>query len=178
MNTHLRRTRDGTGFILRTKEQVAFDFWKKVSKPSPVSCWKWTGAKVDGYGSLAVNGKHTRAHRFAYQQYHGPIPKGILCCHHCDNRACVNPIHLFLGNPTDNSRDMVNKGRSLFGERQPRSKLSEHQVTLIRQCFIPYNSAFGVTALARRFKVSQSTVRSALKGRSWKYLNIEKGTGK
>lgn len=179
MNAHtLRRTPDGTKFLLRTKEQIQSDFWSRIRKNSPVSCWIWTGATLDGYGSLGINGKHIKAHRFAYEQYYGPIPKGMLCCHRCDNRACVNPVHLFLGHPKDNSRDMVNKGRSLRGERQPRAKLTEQEVTFVKAHFIPYNSAFGVTALATKFQVSQSTIRSALKGRSWKHVGGEKGPAK
>jgi hypothetical protein len=56
----------------------------------------------------------TTAHRIAYREWVGPIPKGNLVLHRCDNRVCVNPAHLFLGTQRDNIRDMVKKGRDKF----------------------------------------------------------------
>ncbi len=78
----------------------------KIEKTS--YCWLWTGHKdKDGYGK----DKGRFAHRSVYLEFIGPIPSGLLLCHHCDNPPCVNPSHLFLGSYQDNMNDMIKKNR-------------------------------------------------------------------
>lgn len=84
-------------------------FWKKVKKSE--GCWEWQGCLSGGYGSVTVNKQCLRAHRFVWTFTFGAIPDGLFVCHHCDNRRCVRPDHLFLGTTDDNMRDMVIKGR-------------------------------------------------------------------
>lgn len=90
-------------------------FWSKVQKTD--SCWIWTASKRHkGYGAFVWAteiGKviQGRAHRFSYELHKGAIPEGMFCLHHCDNPACVNPDHLWLGTAADNNHDMVQKGR-------------------------------------------------------------------
>lgn len=102
-------------------------FWAKVDKSG--ECWLWTASKNSrGYGKLSVNGGLVQAHRLS-AVLHGLITEAtsLLVCHRCDVPACVNPSHLFLGTPKENSDDMVSKGRL-----RRTLKLSEDDVIAIR----------------------------------------------
>ena len=59
-------------------------------------CWIWRhGKSAQGHGRLNVGkGRSEYAHRFAYEQRHGPIPPGAAIIHLCGNYSCVNPEHL------------------------------------------------------------------------------------
>lgn len=82
--------------------------------PEPMSgCFLWIGSTSNwGYGNLSRNGKLEAAHRIAWEMARGPIPPGRKVLHGCDNRACVNVLHLHLGDDFDNMREMVMRGRS------------------------------------------------------------------
>lgn len=92
---------------------AAVRFMAHVSPEPNSGCWLWTAAiSTNGYGLLSTTrSRQVRAHRFAYESMHGPIPDGLYICHRCDTPSCVNPDHLFLGTPRDNLNDAKSKGR-------------------------------------------------------------------
>lgn len=100
--------------ITLTKHAKSYAQYRLLSNASIVDgCWVWSGAtNNDGYGVVSLNGKMWMTHRLAYVAWRRPIKDGLLVCHSCDNPACINPEHLWTGTHSDNSLDMVAKGRS------------------------------------------------------------------
>ena len=65
-----------------------------------VGCWLWMFTlKTHGYGQFRMRGIKMSAHRAAWLLYCGSIPDGAHELHRCDVSCCVNPAHLFLGEP-------------------------------------------------------------------------------
>ena len=86
-------------------------------------CWNWTGwTSSAGYGMIGNNYKDRGAHRYSWELSNGPISKGLCVLHKCDNPACINPDHLFLGTKGDNNRDRVKKGRDANSNKTHCSK--------------------------------------------------------
>jgi HNH endonuclease len=171
-------------------------FWAHVEKTE--TCWLWTGARhTNGYGAFAMQTgklvhKNMVAHRMAYELTYGAILPGLFCCHHCDNRPCVRPDHLFLGTATDNMQDMVRKRRhgSMVhpervprgalhpsktrpelrprGEGHPRARLTEVQVREIRRLYAEEQAT--QWGLARTFGVSRSVIQRVLARTSWAHV--------
>ncbi len=90
---------------------LAQRLWYYVSPNDESGCWEWTGAQNStGYGRMSLYGKTRLAHRIAYETCRGDIGDAFIL-HICDNRLCVNPWHMRLGDAKANSDDMLAKGR-------------------------------------------------------------------
>lgn len=144
---------------LRTRKDPV-RFWKKVNRTNDIeNCWLWTAGKNEkGYGSIGWGEGIKAAHRVSWEINCGEIPKGMHVLHKCDNPSCVNPHHLFLGTNADNVADKVRKGRTCdnHGERNPNLKLTDRQVSEIRQRYA--NGETNQSALGREYGISQTHI--------------------
>lgn len=156
-----------------TPKQI-YRFWSKVAlTANPDKCWEWRGSlHHSGYGKIMLSRKLKTASRVAWEITHGEIPEGIFVCHHCDNRGCVNPNHLFLGTHQDNMRDMVNKRRHLRASRRSpkylaRFKLSREDVDFIIEIY-KSKQYLTMQELGDLFGVSKQQISNIINGKCWK----------
>lgn len=140
---------------------------ERLSRPDG-DCIIYTGhLNEHGYGQITISGKTLSAHRLSYEVHKGKIGAGLVIRHTCDNPPCINPKHLVLGTPADNSRDAVERRRNAFGERNAGHKLKEEQVLEIYELV---QRGMTHTSLAERFSVGSSTIGRIARKESWKHL--------
>ena len=148
--------------------------------PEPNSgCWLWLGSVWgNGYGRIKINGECKKASRASWEIHNGAIPTGMYVCHRCDNPACVNPDHLFLGTPKDNIADCIKKGRlpnnsgnKVFrenmgrpGEKNRFAKLTESQVISIRKDGRRY------VEISKDYGITPECVSQIVNRKTWKHL--------
>lgn len=110
--------KDGASGSIPLGGTIPERFWSKVSKHGFRRCWPWKASRDrHGYGQFKPGSYQNpkRAHRVAWELSFGPIPAGLAVCHHCDNPACCNPNHLFVGTHRGNMLDKARKGRIVRG---------------------------------------------------------------
>ena len=170
------------------RQSIEQRFWLKVEK-NLNSCWEWNGRTTpSGYGAFDCHlyeKRETRAHRISWiLTNEKSIPEGLVVCHSCDNRICVNPSHLFLGTPLENNIDMVKKGRNSFGDnhysrRNPEklargsghgnSNLTEERVVEILKL---HKLGRSCKDIAIEFNVSTHIIYAIIKRKTWKHVYI------
>lgn len=163
-------------------------FWSKVNKDGPIpvhrpelgKCWVWTACLgTSGYGRFGIGGRAggtVYAHHAAWDFSFGKRDKSLWVLHRCDNPACVNPRHLFLGTHDQNMADMMNKGRSsrgkprayARGESNKHSRLTEENVREIRARFASGDATR--RTLASEFGVSYVTIDAIVHGKTWRHV--------
>jgi hypothetical protein len=122
-------------------------------------CLLWCGLKDHaGYGRFKFGGRSLRAHRVAWSVDNGSIPDGLCVLHKCDNPACVNVDHLFLGTDKDNAADRAAKGRNAI----PRNKLPIAQVTEI------FLDSRPLAEVGKTHGISRRAVSQIKNGHTWK----------
>jgi len=152
-------------------DALAARFLSYVDRSS--DCWLWLGCRnAAGYGRISIGRKATgrKAHRVAWELFRGEIPEGAYVLHSCDNPACVNPKHLFLGTQNDNLKDMRDKGRG----SAPPVHLGEahHNVKFSKEVALGIIKSSGsLRELANQYGVSTKTIWRLKNGKTWKELS-------
>lgn len=143
-------------------------------------CWEWQGdLHPNGYAYTTYyeTNRREHVHRVSYRIFKGDVPEGLYVCHHCDNRKCISPDHLFIGTAKENMQDALKKGRlehikllHARGEKNGSSKLKEFEVKEIKKLILDKEK---IAVIARKFKVSWSVIDSIKRNKTWRHVLLE-----
>lgn len=145
---------------------------ERMSVPEPNSgCWIWLAQlSAKGYGRINIAGRPILAHRASWHAQNGEIPNGKLILHHCDNRACVNPDHLYPGTQKQNMADALRRGRFpnfkglRKGSLNPSAKIHETDVGVIKSLLA---SGMKQDDIAAIYGLARSSISNVKRGVTW-----------
>jgi hypothetical protein len=142
--------------------------------PPPTSspregCWIWRGDLNNrGYGKVMYRSGPRRvsrgAHQLSYEMFKGPIPDDLCVLHTCDQKPCIQPVHLYIGTNGKNTQDALERGQHPIGERHGRTPLLEADVRMIRA------SDESHAELGRRYGVTPQSIAAIRYGKTWKHI--------
>ncbi len=141
-------------------------FYEKVTIPNKDGCMEWNSSiSKNGYGVFTIHPKFIHAHRFAYKFFIGEFSNDLCVLHKCDNRKCVSPEHLFLGDKNLNNKDRANKKRSSinYGAAKLDAKKAKDIRIKIHQGITPYE-------LASFYKVKPATIYNIINNKTWRNI--------
>lgn len=150
-------------------------FWDKADRGDDGECWEWEASgDGDGYGVFGFDGSTSRAHRVAYYLEYGGLDalererregatESVL--HHCDNRQCVNPSHLYLSGVQENGGGTVARGIALTGEKGESAELTEEEVVEIRERYA--RTDVTQRELADDYGIAKPTLGFVVRGDTW-----------
>lgn len=158
-----------------TLEEFSVRFWSQVNKSGENGCWLWEGNKngtTSIYGTCQYQGKNKKAHRISWELTNNQkIPPGMVACHKCDNKLCVNPEHIFIGTQKDNMQDCKKKGRMRtgisMGEDAGMNKFSESSV---RKAVELCKSGQNYAEVSKVTGISRTTLGAIMQGRVWRQV--------
>lgn len=157
---HSKRKYKGRRYNISAQSIISRFYRKFIMVHS--ECWEWTASlkRGTGYGQFDIGGYTESAHRASWIIHNGDIPKEMQVLHHCDNRLCVNPNHLFLGTQKDNMIDMITKFRE-----KPRKILTNGEILNIRAA---YRNGMLQRIIGEKYKVSRQTISDIVRYKTWR----------
>jgi hypothetical protein len=180
-NDRMFRRKNSTGRIFcstkcsyKSKTITEEQFFRSTVRNVENGCLEWQG-KVhhSGYGQVFVDRKLWWAHRYSWTLKNGYIPNGLLVCHKCDNKVCVDVEHLFLGTHQDNVQDMLSKNRHnpVKGESMSGAKLTDEIVKSCRKEH--FKDLSSINSLSKKYNVSHATMLKAVYCETWSHIKTE-----
>lgn len=156
----------------RRRKPLADRFWAKVEKAGEDDCWPWISTKNrGGYGAIGLGGKaegKDMAHRVSYRLHFGDIPEGKWVLHSCDNPSCVNPKHLRIGTPLENTFDAISRARFVNPPKQDGEKNIKAKLKLEDVQYVRAHPEIKATFLAAKYGVDVSTIHKIVSGVTWR----------
>jgi hypothetical protein len=156
--------------VLSDRKAIRLYLSKRSAFNRANGCLEWNGCTARGYGRVTIDGIGYSTHRLSAHAFLGfDLESRLYVCHKCDNKKCIRPDHLFIGECIDNVRDMMKKGRFplRYGEFGGNARLTNKDVLGIRAL---YKDGCKVSELSRKYGLSYTGTSSICLNKSWKHL--------